>query len=82
MDAKDLAIKLHNQFCTANHVDGCSWGYEKNYDDNNEVESHDWTGFSHSRWLDKAEDVLKTDLGQDLKNDGRLDELFEVVEKI
>lgn len=82
MDAKDLAIELHDKFCTGNHIDQCGWSYEKNYDENNEVKSHDWSGFAHSRWLEKAETVLNTDLGRELKTQGRLDELIDLVEKI
>ncbi len=42
-----LAERLHETFCTWNHVDGCSWSYEN------------WQGDTHKRYLKGAETLMK-----------------------
>ncbi len=48
-----LAIALHKSLCTLNHTDGCSWHYEM------ENSRHDWGGYSHVHYLEKARKLLK-----------------------
>lgn len=45
-DDKKLAKRLHEQFCMHNHIDGCSWEYEK------------WDGYTHLKYLDQAHRIL------------------------
>lgn len=50
---KRLAMKLHHKFCHDNHTDMCGWFYEiKNGEDV-------WTDSEHSRWLKKANELLR-----------------------
>lgn len=47
-----LAKELHSMLCNQNHTDGCGYFYEfKNKKD-------DWTGYSHSEYLKKAERLI------------------------
>ena len=50
---KKLAIELHKNLCHSNHIDCCSWHYEIN------GLEHDWNGYEHKKWLDKAKEILK-----------------------
>jgi len=45
--AQKLAEHLHQEFCTANHTDGCSFHYNET-----------WDGFAKSWWLEKAKFIL------------------------
>jgi hypothetical protein len=51
----DLAVRLHDAFCTYNHTDGCAWGYETT----NSGIFHDWGGQAHQRWMERTERVIK-----------------------
>jgi len=51
-DVQKIAVMLHKMFCTDNHNDGCGWFYEVS----NNI--HDWKGFEHSSWYEKAKEVL------------------------
>ena len=44
-----LAIELHERFCTWNHTDGCCWHYEITKG------KHNWNSIAHLRYLKKAE---------------------------
>ena len=47
-----LADRLHSEFCTLNHTDGCSWHYETGKD---KAFFNVWKfGSTHDRWLTKA----------------------------
>ena len=45
---EQLAISMHECFCNANHTDGCGWHYEISKG------KHDWTGYAHMRYYEKA----------------------------
>jgi hypothetical protein len=45
---RHLAALLHRGTCRYNHTDGCSWYDEK-----------DWDSYSHRRYLDQAERLLR-----------------------
>ena len=47
-----LAIALHEKFCTWNHTDGCSWWYAV------KDGVHDWGDYSHEKYLHKARMVM------------------------
>jgi len=47
-----LTKLLHNQFCTYNHTDGCSFGYEENWKKVIDTTKH--SGTAHARWYEKA----------------------------
>lgn len=47
-DSKAVATYLHETECRSNRVDGCSWAYEK-----------DFSGSEKSRWLNKANKLIK-----------------------
>jgi len=49
----ELAIMLHDEFCTYNHTDGCSWHYEI------KCGVHDWSGHTHLNWLKRTESVAE-----------------------
>lgn len=51
--AAQLAISLHDATCSWNHTDGCGWFYEI------DKGIHNWTGYSHSSFLRKAETMMK-----------------------
>lgn len=63
MDKKEIAVYLHDNFCSYNHIDECGWAYEKDGDD------HNWRGNSHKRWLERAKDFIEF-----LKNPTREDD--------
>jgi len=44
---KDIAHLLHERYCSWNHTDGCSWGYE----------GSDWSGRAHKEWLEEAREL-------------------------
>lgn len=46
-----LAIRLHEDFCHHNHIDGCGWHYEINKG------VHDWTRSGHVHWFERAQKV-------------------------
>jgi hypothetical protein len=52
-ELKELAIYLHSNFCHYNHTDGCGWEYEYSKDGNGKTQ-HNWTGYSHKDYLEKA----------------------------
>jgi len=58
-----LAVYYHDTRCTNNHTDMCGWMYEftKNEDD---VYEHDWTGWTHARYLEQAPKNLARELEQ------------------
>jgi hypothetical protein len=43
-----LAKELHDVLCLFNHTDGCSWEYEK-----------DWNDWAHAQWLGHAQKLQK-----------------------
>lgn len=43
----ELAEKLHEIFCTHNHIDMCDWHYDNG----------SWTSFSRREWLGKAYNI-------------------------
>ena len=44
---KQLAILLHDSFCSANHIDSCGWEYETH---------QDWEkAHAHKHWLERAQ---------------------------
>lgn len=49
---RQLAIELHNLLCTHDHTEYCGWYYEISND------VHDWTRWTHERYLTKAKEVL------------------------
>lgn len=49
---QQLARELHDLTCSWNHTDGCSWFYEP------EVGKDAWTGYAHSRYLDRARKLM------------------------
>jgi len=49
---KALAEELHDFFCKKNHMDQCSWGWEKSDPD-------PWTRHAHQDWYKKAEKVAE-----------------------
>lgn len=51
----DLAIFLHDKNCTSNHTDDCGWYYEVSKE---KLDWHDWNGYSHQKWFERAEEVL------------------------
>ncbi len=58
-ELKELAIFLHEEFCHANHTDGCSWHYEfKRANGAKEAKEHDWTGYAHKYELERAAKIL------------------------
>ena len=50
---KQLAIELHDKLCRSSHTDGCSFYYE--IDGLND----DWGRYVHSKYLQKADLLLK-----------------------
>lgn len=52
---KQLAIILHDSFCTHNHTDGCSWYYYNPQKDINIWENNS----PYSYWLKKAHKFIK-----------------------
>jgi len=46
-NAKKLAVYLHEQLCVLSHIDECSWGYNKS-----------WEQTPHAEYLEKAEKLL------------------------
>lgn len=51
-DDERLAEYLHSKSCHWDHTEGCSWHYETN------SSKVDWTGYAHSRYLEKARRAL------------------------
>lgn len=49
---KEMAILLHDCLCNRDHNDQCSWFYEIS------EAGHDWTRFTHSRYLKMADKIL------------------------
>lgn len=47
----ELAVYLHEKYCTCNHTDGCFWSYENDCEDS-------WGGYAHQRWLKEAQELL------------------------
>lgn len=47
-DTYNLAELLHKKQCHYNHVDQCSWGYEKTWDE-----------YTHTRYAEKAKAILE-----------------------
>lgn len=56
-----LAITLHTLLCRWNHTDGCGWEYEYLQKPSGweGPSAPDWNGYAHSRYLLKAQTVLK-----------------------
>lgn len=52
-EEQQLAIFLHQHLCTANHTDGCSWGYEIH----GVIE--DWEGYAHKKYLEMAKRMIE-----------------------
>lgn len=50
---QELAIRIHEKTCYANHIDDCSWGYEVRKG------VHDWDASTHKRYLKKANKLLE-----------------------
>lgn len=48
LDLRKIASRAHKLFCTSNHIDMCSWEYEKD----------DWEQFAHKSWLEKTKKLL------------------------
>lgn len=52
-EEQQLAIFLHQNLCTVNHTDGCSWGYEIH----GVIE--DWEGYAHKKYLEMAKRMIE-----------------------
>jgi hypothetical protein len=75
VNKKELARTLHDKFCDRNHIDQCSWGYEKSRENM-------WEGHSHGKWLERAKSLMEDDLVQNLVEAGRFDELIDLIDSI
>lgn len=47
-----MAILLHDNLCHCDHIDRCSWYYER------DGIVHDWTRWSHKKYLKKADKLI------------------------
>lgn len=71
---KQLASELHRRYCKKNHVEECGWQFEiKNHGERDEL--HDWEGYSHKQWLQKAKNIL------DLTDKKTVIKVLDIIEK-
>ena len=66
-----IALKLHSATCCNNHTDGCMFYYEVNGLD------HDWNGYNHKRYLEKADEILKA-----CQNEKAIFGILDVIESL
>ena len=48
-----LAIRLHDELCSQEHTEACSWNYEI------KDEYHNWSKDTHKRMLEKAQKIME-----------------------
>lgn len=54
-EIKAFAETIHGLLCPYNHMDQCSWEYEKT-----------WDGFAHKHWFERAKSLLNSGAPKDL----------------